>query len=184
MNRQGDKLVGGSIRRELDALWAAVRERTLQPHGDQVVSRTTNGFSIQGGGGGVGGGSGLPTGGSPGQFLEKNGYGDGQVSWVSHPEHVALEESEISSIDYQPDGKAILRIWTVGGGSSTIAPPPNLRTLPDSDALIFPAYVVGENIFHMDGQDLNVDARIWVVPNEACEWNGTAYITKTVYTIP
>ena len=177
---------GGSLGQEFARIWAELeRNRIISAPGVRT-SRTTRGTILEGlgKGGSGGGGDGLSAGGDAGQFLEKYGNGDGEASWVDHPEHVSLEESIISSIDYQPDGKAILRIWTVGGGSNTIAPPPNLRTLPQADALIFPAYSVNDHIFHMAGQDLNVDARMWVIPNEACEWDGQQYITKTVYTLP
>tara|TARA_Y100000593_G_scaffold65046_1_gene119809 strand:- start:1214 stop:1738 length:525 start_codon:yes stop_codon:yes gene_type:complete len=157
MIRQKPNLIGGSIAVEINRLWDAIRERTPLPHGEQVVNRTTKGFSIQGGGlGGAAIGGGAKS---------------GTISAINSS---SLEGVTSVTVDS-------------GGASYTVDAPPNLRAHPkysggtiwnaNLEASILPEYTVGDTIYFLNGDgfniDLNVDARIWVEEAGGCDWDSS-----------
>jgi len=170
MKRQGARLVGGSIRTELDAVWAAIKERTLQPYGSQIVNRTTNGCSVHGGGISSGG----PTGTSA---------------------SFSIYSGDVSSVDYNPDGSIDkLHVGSLGvsgaTGNAIVYPSSNLSAIPagctnlpsgTTPPEVYPAFdevtiwVPAGASYTGDpfGYDLNVEGRAWHYLVNGCEFDPT-----------
>ena len=192
MNFQGVKRVNGVIRKELDDLWKAVEQRTPMPHGEQILNRTTKGFSVQGGGGG---GTAKPT--------EKS-----SATWALWGGNVDGDKTVLNSTTQIYD-KIYVKVANPNGGliSVRINEPNNLKLLPltaanKSGVHIWPQYYNENRIILMGtpelnlqaagdwflgptATDLNIDSRMWHADFTGCSYDPVLFkYTTETFAVP